>query len=348
MSKILILGNSLAVCRAIEDIRRDDKASEIVLFCTEGVMPYDRLALPAVVAGRIKEAQTHPVSAEFFKQHGVELILNERLLRVSLKRKYITTETKKQIDFDRLLIADLGALAAVALKGHQKKGVFDAMMLSSVKGLIKYLPFADTVFVSVTNLQGLNTACALFSAGKDTVIISAESRLLPDVLDEETATLLKQILEGKGMRVILDNAIEEILGDAEMKAVRLVSGKVVAAQALVVDILPLDTRLLTEDSGYEMLSDDYFSMPQTLEPMHFGFSVLEGFCVGVTKLPEGGREFLKFDGPGNVFKKVFAQGDVLVGAVLFNSASHEGEILKTIRERVSIEGREEALLGGRG
>lgn len=346
MSKILILGNSLAVGQVIEDIRRDDKESVITLFCTEGVLPYDRLSLPVLIAGKIKEAQIHPLPLDFFKQHGVELVLNEKLLRISLKRKYVTTENKKQIDYDRLLVADLGVLAPLAVKGHQKKGVFDTVMFSSVKRLIKELPFADTIFVSVTNLQGLNAACALFSAGKDVVIICSHARLLPDVLDEETAALLKQILEGKGIRVIVDNAVEEILGDAEMKAVRLVSGKVMAAQAMVVDILPLDTRMLTEDSGYEMVKDDYFSVHKALGPTHFGFNALEGFCVGVTKLPEGGREYLKFDGPQNVFKKVFAQGDVLVGAVLFNSASHEKEILKTITERVSIEGREEALLGG--
>ena len=83
-----------------------------------------------------------------------------------------------------------------------------------------------------------------------------------------------------------------------------------------------------------------------MKASHFGFNVLEGFCMGFTKLPQGGREYLKFDGPANVFKKIFAQGDLLVGAVLFNSSSHEQHISKTITEHISIAGQEEALLGG--
>jgi NAD(P)H-nitrite reductase large subunit len=68
--------------------------------------------------------------------------------------------------------------------------------------------------------------------------------------------------------------------------------------------------------------------------------------MGMTKLPQGGREYLKFDGPQNVFKKIFAHGDHLVGAVLFNAASHEKHLQKTITEQLPVSGQEEALIGG--
>jgi len=346
MSKILVVGNSLAVVKAIEDIRRDDQQSEIALFCTEGVLPYDRLSLPSLVAGTIKESHTHSITESFFKEHRVEVIAKEKLLRISLKRKYLTTENKTQIDYDKLFIADLGSVTDLPVKGHQKKGVFDCFLLSSVKGLIKYLPFTDTVFVMVTNMQGFNTACALHALGKEVNIITSENKLLPSYIDDETSALLKQIVENQGIRVILENTIEEILGDSDIKAVRLQSGKVIAAQMVVADMLPLDWRLITEETGFEKIGDDYFEMGLPLKPTHFGFKAVEGFCVGMTKLPESGREYLKFDGPQNIYKKIFAQGDVLVGAVLFNAPSHEKEILKTITERVSIEGQEEALIGG--
>jgi NAD(P)H-nitrite reductase large subunit len=348
MSKILIVGNSLAAAKTIEDIRQKDAQSEITLFCTESLLPYDRLSLPALVAGQIKESKVHPLPDNFFKQHKVEVVANEKLVRISFKRKYLSTESKMQISFDQIMIADLGAVVPLPVKGHQKKGVFDCTMLSSVKALIKYLPYTDTAYVIVSNVQGLNIACALHGHGKEVVIVTSDNTLLSSVLDEETGTLLKQILEGKGLRVVTNNMIEEILGDAEIKAVRLQSGKVAAAQMVVADFLPLDWRLIEEGSEFQKIEDDFFTTALPLKPSHFGFNVLEGFCMGITKLPQGGREYLKFDGPQNIFKKIFAQGDVLVGAVLFNASSHEQSLLKTINDRVSIVGQEEALLGGQG
>jgi NAD(P)H-nitrite reductase large subunit len=348
MTKILIVGNSLAVTNAVKDIRQEDQQSDITLFCTESVLPYDRFLLPSLVAGELKEAKIHLLPDDFFKLHRVHVIANEKLSRISFKRKYLTTESKIQIDYDQLYIADLGSVAPLSVKGHQKKGIFDCALLSSVKNLIKYLPFTDTVFVVVSGIQGLNLACALHGLGKEVSIVFSDNTLLPHLFDEETGSLLKQILEGKGMRVITNNAIEEVLGDAELKAVRLQSGKVSAAQMVVCDSLPLDWRLVEEGSDYRKIEDHYFSVNLPLNPQHFGFKVLEGFCMGFTKLPQDGREYLKFDGPQNVFKKIFAQGDNLVGAVLFNASAYEDRLTKTITERASIEGNEEALLGGLG
>ena len=69
---------------------------------------------------------------------------------------------------------------------------------------------------------------------------------MPDIFDEETGLLLKQILEGKGIRVFSENAIEEILGDVEVKAVKLKSGKVLASDAVIFDEAKADMRMLSE------------------------------------------------------------------------------------------------------
>lgn len=219
-------------------------------------------------------------------------------------------------------------------------------MLSSVKELIKFLPFVDTVFVDVRNLQGFNMACALHKAGKEVMIVSRDQTLLSQVFDEETGALLQQIVDGKGIRVVTNSEIEEVLGDAEVKAIKLNSGKVVAAQMVVLDSSTLDFRALESDEGYEMIEDDFFAPIHNFKPSQFGFKVLDGFCVGLTKLPEGGREYLKFDGPQNSFKKIFAKDDFLVGAVLFNASADQEQILKVITEGTSVAGKEEVLIGG--
>ncbi len=346
MSKTLIVGNSLVVVEAIKTIRQSDLESEISLFCTESLLPYDRYLLPSLVAGEMKENQICSLKEGFFTNNHVEVIANEKIARVSLKRQYVTTQSKKQIEFDQLLVADLGVLKDSPVKGHQKKGVFDCSLLSSVKDMIKFLPFVDSAFVNVTNLQGFNMACALHKLGKEVVIVTSDTTLLSNIFDEETGSLLKQIIEGKGVRVLLSSSIDEILGDSEIKAIKLASGKVFATQMVIFDSLELDQRLLETDEGYQKIEDQFFDSKLPASGLHFGFNLLNGFCLGVTKIPPDGREYLKFDGPVNIFKKIFAKGDEMVGAVLFNSPTDIQGLSQIIINKTSISGKEEALIGG--
>ncbi len=347
MPHIVIVSNSALAVDKIIDIRSKDKDSSITLFCTEGVLPYSRELLPSWLAHEIKEVKLHPQLDKFFADNRVDIITNEKLARISVKRRHVTTESKRQISYDRLILIDTGVFNVPALKGHQKQGVFDAVSFTSIKKLAKQLIDIETVFVNVTNFQGLNVACALRKLNKE-VIICAPQGLMANIFDDETGSLLKQILEGDGVRVI-DSAIEEILGDSDVKAVRLQSGKVMAASAVIFDETTVEKGMLSEPQlpeGDQLLEEASIKpLLLPIEPTHFGLDILDGYAVGITCLPEGGREYLRFNGPQNIFKKVYAVNDQLVGAILYNAPDYIQPLTQIILNKETIAGREETLLG---
>lgn len=342
MSNIVIIGNGVPAISAIETIRAEDKESPITLFCSEGVLPYDRALLAAHLAKQIKEHQLHPKQGSFFKEHGVDIVLNEQLSRVSTKRKYVTAESKRQFPYDRLLVTDLGAVHGPDIKGHGKEGIFDCAHYKSIEALAKHIPFIDNAVVRVTNFLGLNTACALSMLGKEVSVVSPAvgGGILPDIFDEETTMLIKQILEGKGLKVIAENAVEEILGDAEVKAVRLRSGKVIAAQAVIFDDLKADTRVFSDglSEGVDIALDQ---PPENVRD--FGLKVINGTCAGMARLTEGGREYMQFDGPDNVYKKIFIQDGHIIGFVLFNAAFAKEKLLHDLLEGKNVAQTQEQL-----
>jgi hypothetical protein len=345
--KTLVVGNSLDVLPVIEKAVKDHKDGEVVLFATEGVLPYDRSLLPSLLTDA-KEDHLYATSKIFFASHHLQPMTNETLSRISVKRKYLTTEKKTQISYDRLVLVDTGHLILPQVKGHQKKGVFDCWRLPSIKALKKHLPFMDTVTVVATRAQGLNMACVLSQLNKEVTIISASNGLLPDIFDDETGLLLKQVLEGKGVRVFGQNAVEEILGDSEVKAVKLKSGKVLACDAIIFDEASADIRMLSEPTltdDDQICIEDCFKPPiMPFAPVHFGQDVLQGFYAGWTKLPEGGREFLKFDSPQNIFKKIFVHGDSLAGFATFNTPQDNERLLEILHRQDVITGKEEEIL----
>jgi nitrite reductase (NADH) large subunit len=388
MLNILIIGNSLSAVSAIEEIRRQDASSKITLFCPEGVLPYDRCLLPSFAARDIKESNLLAKPAKFFEERQVQVVLNEPLTRISTKRKQITTGSKAHISFDKLLLTDLAAVKLPSIKGHHKQGVFDIARLTAVKELVKYLPYADNIIVEVNTFAGFDMACALKRLGKEVIMVSATEGLLGDVLDDESSVLLKQIIEAQGIRVVVKTVIEEILGDAEVKAIRLKSGKVMAGEAVIFDNVTADLKILA-DTG--LLEEDQFnvgeffntvlpevfacdgalgsydlssqeSMEQgraaaanllnvgsvTYEPSlvmrTFGSKICDGFLGGITRLQEGGREHMKFDGPQNIYKKIFLLDDCLAGVISFNAMPDKGKMEQALTEKMCLASREEEFL----
>lgn len=346
--KTLVVGNSLDVLPVIEGIFSRNQNEEVVFFATEGILPYDRLQLPDIIAEPMAEQHLARTAEAFFAQYPVEVVTGEALARLSVKRRYLTTEKKTQINYDHLVLVDTGCLILPEIRGHHRKGVFDCWRFSSVKDMKKYLPFVGEVMVSASRPQGLNVACALSRLKKEVTVISSKSGLLPEFFDDETGLLLKQILETKNIRVISDSSIGEILGEEQVRAVKLKSGKVIACDAVILDEARADIRMLSEPTlsdGDEIRIEECFKPPvMPFTPVEFGLDVFDGFYTGWTKLPEGGREYLKFDGPQNVYKKIYAHGDSLVGAVVFNSPGDNERLLGIIQRQDNIKGREEEII----
>ncbi len=388
MSKIVIIGNSPASVTAIETLRANGFSGEIVLFCAQGVLPYAQEVFPAWVAKDVKESQVFLKLDKFIQEHKIALIANEKLTRISTKRHQLTTENKTHVAFDQLLITDLPAAAYPSIKGYQKEGVFNTYLFPSVKHLTKTLHEIDNVVVKVSRLDGFEFACALSRADKEVVMLAPKEGLLSSIFDEETSMLLKQIVEAKGIRVIYDD-IDEILGDTQVKAVRLESGKVMAAEGVVFDNVTPDIKILHEtdllidgvfsvNASYQTAEERVFAAGNAvvgfglthqelsaygkaaaLNMLHpgsgtersglvvrdFGAAICDGFYGGQLRLPEGGREHMKFDGPSNIYKKIYLSSDKLVGAVWMNAMADKPRVVKALNEQQILpSGQEDQFL----
>ena len=64
--KTLVVGNSLDVLPIVQNILSLHKDEQVTLFTTEGVLPYDRSLLPALVAAQATEQQIYTTSQRFF------------------------------------------------------------------------------------------------------------------------------------------------------------------------------------------------------------------------------------------------------------------------------------------
>ena len=121
-----------------------------------------------------------------------------------------------------------------------------------------------------------------------------------------------------------------------------------ASDTVIFDEAKADIRMLSEPTltDQDQLAIEASFRPSVLPfaPVNFGLNVLDGFYAGWTKLPEGGREYLKFDGPNNIYKKIYVQGDFLAGVVIFNAPQDNERLCGILQRQDNITGKEEEIL----
>lgn len=234
MKQFLIIGNSAAGVAAVEGIRRQDKESKITIVSDEDYLAYCRCLISYYLAGDIKEDKVIYRPQEFYKDNNVDLLLNKKVARVDPKKNRVILEDKSQFGYDSLLIATGASPRFPEIKGIKKNGVFGFRTIKDAKDIEGLLPVVKTVCVLGGGLIGLKCAYALKKRNVDVKVIIKSNQILSQMLDEQAARLLQQRLEASGIDLVLGQDAIEVIGEGDIKAVKLESGKVLGCSLLVV------------------------------------------------------------------------------------------------------------------
>lgn len=260
MKKIVVLGNSIAGIKAIEEIRKTDPSALITLFTLEEGLPYYRHLLADFVSGGIPKDQIYYQPKEYYQKLQINLP-DEKINRIYFKRNRLTTQDNQRMDYDVLIITDTGDDDFSDIKGTTKSGVFCLGRLCDMNQLIMGLPVTETVVIADGGRAGFKMARALKKRDKEVMWIVASRAALPS--------------DDPAIRIIEENAITEILGDSEVKAVKLKSGKVIAVQAVILGDARVDFKLF-KDSGLQIR--DRISVNEHFETNINNVFALNGVC----------------------------------------------------------------------
>lgn len=233
MSRIVILGQSSGVFELVQRLRQAQPSAEIVVFSLDGQLPHDQSRLADFLGKTISKDQVVLADRDFYRAQNIELILDQKLDRISLRQKKLTTEAKEHIKFDALVIADAPEVRWPEIRGIQKQGVFHARTLGAAEAVYKQLGLSKSVVIQIHDWEDIRVALALKAWGKEvSVIVPHETRLARMVEHDVCEAMIKSFAQ-ETWNVYYGMTIAEVLGDADVKAVRLSSGKVLAADMII-------------------------------------------------------------------------------------------------------------------
>lgn len=214
--KIIVIGNGMVGHNFIEKLMASENKEqfEVVTFCEEPRLAYDRVYLSSYFSGKTAE-DLSLVQPGFYEENGIQVCLNDKVVSIDRNAKTVTSEKGEVIAYDKLVMATGSYPFVPPIKGNDREG---CLVYRTIEDLDAIQATAEKSKIGVVvggGLLGLEAAKALKDLGLQTHVVEFAPRLMPVQLDEGGAGLLKRKIENLGVMVHTSKATTDITDGTE-------------------------------------------------------------------------------------------------------------------------------------
>jgi len=237
--KYLIVGNSSGGIGAIEAIRKVDNEGTIAVISDEKFHTYSRPLISYFLADEITYDRVFYRRSDFYEKKKVVPILGKKAIKIDFENKAVMLEDKSQIGFDKLLIATGGEPFVPKIAGMDIYDYFTFTTLNDALKLKDKLENEEVKSVVILGggLIGLKAAEGIYAKGVEITVVELANRILSPVLDETAAGLIQKVIEQKGIKVMTNHTISEIVGEnGKVKGVLLDKGERIDCDIVIIAI----------------------------------------------------------------------------------------------------------------
>lgn len=235
LMKYVIIGNGVAGTEAALSIRKIDHDGEITIISSAGSPLYYRPKLIDYLAGTIQIPGITIYKEDHYRDRDIRLMLDTPVTMIDPVAHRVVTDKNRSLAYDRLLLATGADCFLPPFPGREITGVFTVREIPDCDAILNYVTYVNRIAVIGGGLLGLETAYALQTLGKQVTVIEVSKWLLHRQLDQEGGTLLKRLLEEKGLSFILNDTVDSIESvNSRVSGVRLKSGLRIDTQAVIV------------------------------------------------------------------------------------------------------------------
>ena len=236
--KLIVVGNGMAGCRAVEDIlARDRDRFAITIFGAEPRVNYNRIMLSPVLAGEKAFDEIVINSAQWYDDNAITLVAGDAVVSIDRAARTVTAASGRVEEYDRLLLATGSDPFIIPVPGKDLTGVVTFRDLDDVDKMVAAAARGGAAVVIGGGLLGLEAAHGLSLRGMAVTVIHLMPTLMERQLDEAAGWLLKAELESRGQTILTGADTAEILGrDGHVCGVRLKDGQEIPADIVVMAV----------------------------------------------------------------------------------------------------------------
>ena len=118
---VVIIGNSAAGLSALQNFRKLDKTSRVVMISKEGLLPYSRVLLPYVLRGKLPYDGMTIRTQEFFSRMDAQCV-EGTVTKLDTAARRVLLEDGRSFAYDKVLIATGSYAVTAAHRGRAPAG----------------------------------------------------------------------------------------------------------------------------------------------------------------------------------------------------------------------------------
>lgn len=234
---LIVIGNGMAGCRAIEELlARDAGRYRVTIFGAEPHVNYNRIMLSPVLAGEKSFDDIVINSADWYRENGITLISSDPVLAIDRDAKTVVSKSGRVLNYDRLLIATGSDPFIIPVPGKDLPGVITFRDMHDVDMMVAAAAEGGDAVVIGGGLLGLEAAHGLSLRGMKVTVLHLPGTLMERQLDEAAGWMLKTALEARGQTVLTQADTAEIFGQGKVEGVRLKDGRDIPASLVVMAV----------------------------------------------------------------------------------------------------------------
>ncbi|MEW6234119.1 MAG: FAD-dependent oxidoreductase [Candidatus Omnitrophota bacterium] len=326
--RIVIIGGVAAGTKTAAKARRQDPQAEIVLFTDEEYISYAGCGEPYYVSGDIpkREMLLARTPEQFEELMGIRIFTLHRVSRIDPEKKNIEVKDLRNgaarlESFDALVIATGASPIVPPIPGVQLRGVFTLRTVPDAEDIRERIDSGAVKRAVVVGggFIGLEMAESFVRRGVHVTVIERLPQLAPPY-DAEVASMLLIEARSKGIRVLLNTTLEEILDD-EKKNVRAVKagGEEIPADLVLLSVGARPNTRLAQDAGIELGPTGAIRVNNRLQT-NYPFIYAAGDCTETTHIVTGKPVWIPLGSTANRQGRVLAinitGGDAVFPGVL--------------------------------
>ncbi|MDD5109336.1 MAG: FAD-dependent oxidoreductase [Candidatus Omnitrophica bacterium] len=259
---ILIIGAGPAgvVCAVTARKYYPDKSITVIKDIADGVIP---CGIPYMFAS-LSNPDENKLGMASLEKNNIEVAI-DAAVSINRKDRIVDSANKIQYSYEKLVLA-IGSMPLILpIKGVDKQGVYPINKeMGYLKNVIEQIKRCKNVLVIGGGFIGVEFADELSKLkGIKVTLVEMLPHLLANSFDPEFSQIAQIRLKEKGVDVLTNTQVEEIIGQDKVEKVRFSDGKEIPIEGVILGVGSKPNVKLAVDAGLELgsckgiLTDEY-------------------------------------------------------------------------------------------
>lgn len=228
----LILGGGPAGTIAAETIRQHDTVGSIGIVTEELHRLYSRVLLPSLLDGTLTREKLFLRRQEIYRAKRITLRTGEGVTGLDVERRRVTLAGGGELGYGKLLIATGGKPRSWNVPGAHLRGIYLLRTIEDAEAIIRRMEELGRLpedkrhavlvgggFISLEFLEALKKYRIA------TTILVREPFYWANLWDQTSGRIIQDSLAERGILVLPNEEVDEVVGDGWVREVRTRSGK---------------------------------------------------------------------------------------------------------------------------